>query len=79
MRLTGSKGATLLFAFLGRLAHVPPPSADWNFVRRPSFDNAIGELAFERRAANVTLRRSAREREDAERLQLLHATELSTD
>jgi hypothetical protein len=79
VRLTGSKGATLLFAFLGRLAHVPPPSAEWNFVRRPSFDNAIGELAFERRAANVTLRRSAREREDAERLQLLHATELSTD
>jgi len=77
VRLTGSRGAGLLFAALARLAHVPPPSAEWNFVRHPSFDNAIGELALDRRAAHVTLRRSAREGENAERLHPLHVTELN--
>jgi hypothetical protein len=77
VRLTGSRGAALLFSLLARLARVPPPSAEWNFVRRPTFDNSIGELALDHRAAHVTLQRSAREGEDAERLHPLHTTELS--
>ena len=79
VRLTGSRGAALLFSLLARLARVPPPSAEWNFVRRPSFDNSIGELVLDHRAAEVTLQRSAREGEDAELLHPLHVTELSGD
>jgi hypothetical protein len=79
VRLTGSKGAALVFSFLARLAHVPTPSAKWDFVNRPSFDNSIGELELDRRAAHVTLRRSAREGEDPDRLHPLHITELSED
>ena len=77
VRITGSKVAATVFSFLARRAGVPAPSAEWEFVRRPSFDNSIGELELDGRAARVTLRRSAREGEDAERLHLLHATELS--
>jgi PhoD-like phosphatase len=79
VRLTASKGAALVFSLLARLAHVPTPSAKWDFVRRPSFDNSIGELELDRRAAHITLRRSAREGEDPERLHPLHVTELSGD
>jgi hypothetical protein len=78
VRLTGSRGAALLFSLLARLAGVPTPSAAWDFIRRPSFDNSIGELALDHRAARVTIHRSAREGEDAEHLYPLHVTELST-
>ena len=77
VRLTGSRGAAHLFSLLARLAHVPSPSAEWAFIRHPSFDNSIGELALDERAASVAIKRSAREGEDGERLHLLHATELS--
>ena len=76
VRLTGSKAAAIVFSFLARLAGVPPPSADWNFVQRPTFDNSIGELEFDGRAARVTLRRSAKEGEYAEQLYPLHVTKL---
>jgi hypothetical protein len=76
VRLTGSKAAAIVFSFLARLAGVPPPSADWSFVRGPTFDNSIGELELDGRSARVSLRRSAREGESAEQLQPLHVTEL---
>jgi hypothetical protein len=76
VRLTGSKGAALVFSLLARLAGVPPPSAEWKFVRGPTFDNSIGELELDGRTARVNLRRSAREGESAEQLQPLHVTEL---
>ena len=79
IRLTGSKGAALVFSFLARLAGVPPPSVGWRFVRRPSFDNSIGELQLDGRSARVTLHRSGREGESADVLHLLHATELRSD
>jgi PhoD-like phosphatase len=79
VRLTGSRGAAGIFSLLARLARVPSPSAEWDFIRRPSFDNSIGELSLDRRAAHVTLQRSAREGEDAERLHRLHVTELSRE
>jgi hypothetical protein len=77
VRITGSRGAARLFALLARLAHVPTPSAEWTFVRRPSFDNSIGELALGEGTAQVILHRSAREGEDTERLHLLHVTQLA--
>jgi len=79
VRLTGSRGAALVFSLLARLAHVPNPAAEWDFVRRPTFDNSIGELELDRRAARVSLRRSAREGEDAERLHPLHVTVLANE
>src|SRR6185437_16182814 len=77
VRLTGSKGAALVFSLLARLAGVPPPSAEWRLVRRPTFDNSIGELELDNRKARVTTRRSGNEFENAEHLYPLHATELA--
>jgi hypothetical protein len=79
VRLTGSKGAAHVFSFLARLAGVPSPSAEWKFVRRPTFDNSIGVLELDGRGARVTLRRSGREGENAEHLYPLHDTELDAD
>ena len=76
VRVTGSKGAALVFSLLARLAGVPPPSADWTFVRRPTFDNSIGELELDGRRARVILRRSGKEGESAEHLHPLHVTKL---
>ena len=76
VRLTGSKGAGAVCSLLARLAGVPSPAADWSFVRRPTFDNSIGELELDGRAARVTVRRSANEGENAERLRPLHVTVL---
>jgi len=77
VRLTGSKGAALVFSLLARLAGVPSPSTEWSFVRRPTFDNSIGELELDGRSADVILRRSGREGESAEHLRPLHATRLA--
>jgi hypothetical protein len=76
VKLTGSKGAALVFSFLARLAGVPRPSADWRFVRRPTFDNSIGELELDGRSARVSLRRAGKEGENGEALHLLHVTAL---
>jgi hypothetical protein len=76
VRLTGSKGATRVYSLLARLAGVPPPSAEWSFVRPPTFDNSIGVLELDGRSAGVILNRSAREGESAERLHSLHVTTL---
>ena len=77
MRLTASGGAARVFSLLARLAGVPPLSAEWSFVRRPTFDNSIGELELDARSARVTLSRSAREGESPEHLRPLHVTPLS--
>ena len=76
LRLTGSRGAGLVFSLLARLAGVPRPTADWDFVRRPTFDNSIGELELRGRAARVILYRSGREGESAERLHAPDVTQL---
>jgi len=76
VRITGSKGAARVFSLLARLAGVPRPTADWDFVRRPTFDNSIGELELRGRAARVTLYRSGREGESAERLHAPDVTQL---
>ena len=76
VRLTGSKAAARVFSLLARLAGVPPPSAEWSFVRPPTFDNSIGELELDGRSARVILHRSARAGESAERLHSLHVTTL---
>src|SRR4029450_4344019 len=63
LRLTGSRGAGLVFSLLAGLGGVTRPTADWDFVRRPTFDNSIGELELRGRGARVTLYRSGREGE----------------
>jgi hypothetical protein len=65
-----------VFSILARLAGVPSPSAGWDFVRRPTFDNSIGELELDERTARVTLRRSGRESESSD-LHTLHITSLT--
>jgi hypothetical protein len=76
VHLTGTRAAAVVFSLLARLAGVRPPSLDWRLVRGPTFDNSIGELELAGRSACVTLRRSANEGEDAERLRPLHVTVL---
>ena len=77
LRVTGSRAAAVLFAFLARLAGVPPTADQWEFVREPTFHNSIGELELDRRSARITIRRSAREGELADGLYLLHETMLA--
>ena len=77
VRITASAPAARLFRLLARLARVPAQSADWRLVRGQTFDNSIGELELEERAARVRLRRSPRADEPAERLQMLDETVLS--
>src|SRR5205823_4816120 len=76
VRLTGSKGAARVFSLLARLAGVPSPTADCDFLHRPTFNNSIGELELDRRTARVTLRRSGNEGENTEHLHTLHITKL---
>jgi PhoD-like phosphatase len=68
LQATGSRVAAKAFAVLGKLARVEPPSARWAPIRKPTFENALGELVLEGRAACATMRRSPREGEDPELL-----------
>jgi hypothetical protein len=77
VRATGSRLSAAVFSKLARLAGVPEPSADWQFVRRPTFHNSIAELVLDERSAKVTVRRSALEGEDVEQLIVLHRTDLA--
>jgi hypothetical protein len=77
VRLIGSRPSAALVGRLARLAGVEPAPADWRLVRRPSYHNSIGELNLDRRDARVTLRRSADEGENPERLYELDVTELA--
>jgi hypothetical protein len=57
---------------------VPAPSASWRFVRRPTYDNSVGELELAARSARVTIWRSPHHGEDVERLVPLHRTGLAS-
>jgi hypothetical protein len=77
VRLTGSRVSATVFSLLARLAGVPSPSASWRIIRERTFDNSVGELVLDGRAAQVTIRRSPHEGEDPEHLITLHHTELA--
>jgi hypothetical protein len=79
VRTTGSRVAAALFSQLARRAGVPDPSAEWEFVRTPTYENSLGELELDGRSARVTLWRSPHQGEDVERLVPLHRTELTPD
>ena len=79
VRLTGSKAAAVVFSSLARLAGVPPPSADWHFVRRPDLRQLDRRARARQPKARVTMRRSGEEGENAEHLYTTHVTELSED
>jgi len=66
--ITGSRVGGRIFAALARLAGVPAPSASWSPLREGTFENSLGELFLDGRAATATLRRSPQEGEDPERL-----------
>jgi PhoD-like phosphatase len=68
VKATGSQAAAKVFAFLAGLAGVEKPSASWTPLRKPSFENGLGEIVLVRRAATATIRRSPREGEDPELL-----------
>jgi hypothetical protein len=78
VQTTGSRLAAVIFSRLARLAGVPKPSVTWKFMRRPTYENSIGELELEGRSARVTLWRSPHQGENVERLVLLHRTELAS-
>ena len=78
VRLTGSNAAGRFFALLARAAGVPRPTASWRLLRKQSFDNSIGELAFDRRAAEVTLWRTADPSEHPGALHQIHTTILAS-
>jgi hypothetical protein len=82
VQVTGSRVAAKLFAVLAKLAAVEPPSASWTPTRKPTFENALGEVLLDGRSASATIRRSPREGEDPELLlaeQALALTRASHD
>ncbi len=68
VKATGSRLSEQLFARLARLAGVEAPSVSWRSIRKPTFDNALGELLLDGRTASTVIRRSPREGEDPELL-----------
>jgi hypothetical protein len=62
VRATASRASAIVFSALSRLAGVAAPSAEWQRLRRETFDNSIGELVLIEREASVTIG-AARERE----------------
>ena len=66
--ITGSRFGAWIFGALARLAGVPALSASWRPLRPGTFENSVGELFLDGRAATATLRRSPQEGEDPERL-----------
>ena len=68
VRASGSRAAARVFAKLAEWAGVDRPSATWEPLRRPTFENAISELVLDGPNARVVVRRSPREGEDPERL-----------
>jgi hypothetical protein len=68
VKATGSRAAAKVFALLAKLAGVEPTSVSWEPLRKPTFENGLGEIVLERRAATATIRRSPREGEDPELL-----------
>jgi hypothetical protein len=79
VQATGSRFTAALFSRLALRAGVPKPSATWEFLRRPTYENSIGELELVGRSARVTIWRSPHQGEDVERLVPLHRTELAAD
>jgi hypothetical protein len=55
MRLGYTRAAAALGAALARAARARAPAGDWELAVRPSYDNQIGILEFEGRAARVRL------------------------
>jgi hypothetical protein len=68
VRATASRAAARVFAKLAEWAGVERPSATWEPLRRPTFENAISELMLDGADAGVVVRRSPREGEDPEHL-----------
>ncbi len=79
VRVTGSRVAGAIFALFARLAGVPRTSATWKLVRGPTFVNSIGELYLDGRSALVTMRRSAGDGEQIDRLYDLHEVTLADE
>ncbi len=51
--------AAAVFSALARACRVPAPSATWEIVSGPTYDNSIGELELDERTADVTIRRAS--------------------
>jgi hypothetical protein len=77
VKATSSRVAEKIFSVLARLAGVDRPSATWRPLGQRSFDNSMGELVLDGRAASATIRRSPREGEDVERLVVDQRTALT--
>ncbi|MGZ4357814.1 MAG: alkaline phosphatase D family protein [Gaiellaceae bacterium] len=77
VKATGSRAAATAFSALARACRVPPPAAAWKLVSRPTYDNSIGELELDERAAHVTISRTAAQDEGRPRLSVVHTQWLS--
>jgi hypothetical protein len=71
IRLSGSRLAAGVLRRVARRSGIPAPEVSWHFTRGPTFENSIGELELDERAARVTIR-AATEEGGEPRLKLLH-------
>ena len=78
IRWTSSRAAVFVFSRLARLCNVTPSTARWRFLAGPTFENSIGELSLDERAARVTISCSASDSGGEPLLRRLHTRELSS-
>jgi hypothetical protein len=76
IRIAASRRVGALLSFLARRSGVAPVHASWRLLNGPTFDNAIGELELNERAANATISCSSLDEAGAARLQVQHAITL---
>ena len=76
VKMTGSRIAALVFSALARICGVKSPSVTWTLSAPRTFDNSIGELELQQRAARVTLCRSAPGDGDESKLVPIHKANL---
>jgi hypothetical protein len=76
VRAIGSRGAALVFSMLARACRVPPPSASWELISGPTYENSIGELELDQRLATVTIYQTRPADEQGAPLQPIHMCEL---
>ncbi|HEY4348593.1 MAG TPA: alkaline phosphatase D family protein [Gaiellaceae bacterium] len=58
IRWTNSRPATAIFRLLARAVKVQRTAATWTFLGEPTFENSIGELELDGRAARMTISRT---------------------
>jgi hypothetical protein len=79
VKLFGTRGAGIVSRALARCAGVRRPDVSWKLVSPVTFDNSIAVLDLDERRAQLTIRRSAPENDEAWPLEQLYVRDLTPE